>query len=423
MKIAPPKGTRDFYPEDMALQNRIFAVWRDTARRFGFEEYEGPVFENLELFTRKSGDEIVKQLYNFKDKSDRDIALRPEITPTLARMVAQKGNALKKPVKWFSMPRLFRYERMQRGRLREFFQYNLDIVGEASVAAEAEITAAAVSLLKQLGLSLADFRVRVNSRRLMRAMLLASAIPEARLDAAYTVLDKRAKIPVDALAQAYQQAGFSDMEQQSVESIFMLTTIEAIQGRFGADAEVAAALLELETYFSLMNAYGCAECVVFDPAIVRGLAYYTGIVFEIFDSAKTLRALAGGGRYDGLIALFGGEPTPAVGFGMGDVVVAELLRDKGLVVPYVKPLTAFIVNFSRDSLVPAVQTASLLRAKGVDAEFALKPVGIKRQMEMAQNARYVVFVGGDEWAKGEVKVRDMKTGEERVCAKNAIDLA
>jgi histidyl-tRNA synthetase len=422
MKIAPPKGTRDFYPEDMALQNRIFTVWRDTARLFGFEEYEGPVFENLELFTRKSGDEIVKQLYNFKDKSDRDIALRPEITPTLARMVAQKGSALKKPVKWFSMPRLFRYERMQRGRLREFFQYNLDIAGEASVTAEAEITAAAVHLLKQLGLGLADFRVRVNSRRLIRAMLLASAIPEARLDAAYTVLDKRAKIPAEALAEAYALAGFSETERGAVEAIFSLTALDAIRSRFAGDAEVQAALAELGEYFALMDAYGIAECVMFDPSIVRGLAYYTGIVFEIFDTGRTLRAMAGGGRYDGLVSLFGGDPTPAVGFGMGDVVVAELLRDKGLIPPYIKSVTAFIVNFNRNSVVPAAEMATRLRAKAIDAEFALKPSGVKKQMEMAQNARYAVFVGGDEWAKGEVKLRNMATGEERVFPKTAPEL-
>ena len=192
MKLSSPKGTRDFYPEDMGLQNLLFSVWRETALLFGFEEYEGPTFEHIELFTLKSGEEIVKQLYNFKDKSERELALRPEITPTLARMIAAKGNSLKKPVKWFSIPRVFRYERMQRGRTREFSQFNLDIVGEPGVSAEAEICASAVYMLKGFGLAPSDFRVCVNSRRLMKEMLIALGLSDARLDAAYAILDRRA---------------------------------------------------------------------------------------------------------------------------------------------------------------------------------------------------------------------------------------
>jgi histidyl-tRNA synthetase len=418
MKLTPPKGTRDFYPEDMAVQNRLFSVWRETALLFGFEEYEGPSFEHIELFTQKSGEEIVKQLYNFKDKSDRELALRPEITPTLARMIAAKGHSLKKPVKWFSIPRLFRYERMQRGRLREFFQLNLDIVGVPAVYAEAEIVAAASHMLKGFGLSAQDFRVCVNSRRLMREMLLASGLGESRLDAAYAILDRRAKVEPAVLQELYREASFAEEETRAVEAIFQLKSLQEIRNRFGGQGGVAVAIQELEDFFRLMENYGLTDCVVFDSSIVRGLAYYTGIVFEIFDTGKTLRAIAGGGRYDNLVALFGGEPTPAVGFGMGDAVITELVREKGLLNPYVKQTKVYIVNFNKDTLAPAIETATLLRSKGIEAEFSLKPQNLKKQMESAQNARYVLFVGGEEWDKRQIKIKDMKTGDEKVVDKN-----
>ena len=420
MKIASPKGTRDFYPEDMSLQNRLFSVWRETALLFGFEEYEGPAFEHVELFTRKSGDEIVKQLYNFKDKSDRELALRPEITPTLARMIAAKGNSLKKPVKWFSIPRVFRYERMQRGRLREFFQFNLDIVGEASVSAEAEIVAASVQTLKGFGLSPADFRVCVNSRRLMKEMLMASGIAEARLDAAYAILDRRSKVEPGVLSEMYKEASFSENDIRAIEDIFSLTSLQAIRGRFAQSQGVDAAAKELEDFFGLIKNYGISECVIYDSSIVRGLAYYTGIVFEIFDTGKTLRAIAGGGRYDSLVALFDGEETPAVGFGMGDAVIAELLKEKGLIPSYTKQTKVYIVNFNKESLAPAIETAALLRSNRIETEFALKPQSPKKQMETAQAARYVLFVGGEEWDKGQIKIKDMKSGEEKTTGKNDI---
>ncbi len=420
MKIMPPKGTRDFYPEDMSLQNRLFSIWRETAQIFGFEEYEGPVFEHIELFTQKSGEEIVKQLYNFKDKSDRELSLRPEITPTLARMIVARGNSLKKPIKWFSLPRLFRYERMQRGRLREFFQYNLDIIGEPSVIAEAEIIAASVFLLKKFGLSMSDFRVCVNSRRLMKEMLLALNVGEARLDSAYAILDRRAKVEPDALKEMYREKLFSDSEIEAVENIFSLKSLEDIKSRFPEHEGISSALGELKEFFRLISFYGISECVVFDTSIVRGLAYYTGIVFEIFDTGKTLRAIAGGGRYDNLISLFGGESTPAVGFGMGDAVIAELLKDKGLLKTYSKKTKVYVINFSRESLLPAIEISSLLRSNNIETEFSLKPQNIKKQMESAKDAAYVVFVGGTEWEKGEVRIKTMKTGEEVTVNKNVL---
>lgn len=413
MSLQPPKGTRDFYPEDMAVQNHIFSAWRETARLFGFEEYEGPVFEHLELFTKKSGPEIVKQLYNFKDKSDRELALRPEITPTLARLVVQKGSSLKKPLKWFSIPRLFRYERMQKGRSREFFQLNLDILGEPSVSADAELMAAAVHMLKSLGLTKNDFSIRVNSRKLVSEILMSYNLQPEFMAAAYGLMDKHGKPDEYRVEKErlLREDSNNNALVESVEKIFASTNNPADFSRFQSG-------IELNELFNLIENYGIREYVVFDMSIVRGLDYYTGVVWEVFDKAKTLRAIAGGGRYDNLIELFGGEKTPAAGFGMGDVVLYELLKEKGLMPPYRKSAQVYIVNFDRATLVPAVSFAAQLREKGVAAEFALKGQAVGKQLEAAKNARYAVFVGGTEWAEGKVKIKDMADGSEKVVPKD-----
>ncbi len=420
MQLTNPKGTRDFYPSDMAVQNLLFNSWRKAAVTYGFEEYEGPTFEHLDLFTKKSGNEIVKQLYNFKDKSDRELALRPEITPTLARMVALKGRELKKPLKWFSIPRLFRYERMQKGRLREFFQYNLDIIGEPSILAEAEITAAAVAVLESFGIKREEFRVRVNSRRLMKALLISLGITEERLDAAYGVLDRRAKVTPEELTSLYNLCGFSEEERLSIESIFTSTTLATILNKGNSSEEVLAAANELNRFFTTMDAYGIADAVVYDSSIVRGLAYYTGIVFEIHDTAGKYRAIAGGGRYDNLISLFGGEATPAVGFGMGDAVITEYLRDTGRLTDYKKEVDVFIVSFEKECEAILISVATSLRKRGLSVEFPLKTLSVKKQMECAQNAKFVLFTGGEEWNRGEVKIKNMKTGNEVCIGKNEL---
>jgi histidyl-tRNA synthetase len=418
MKISSPKGTRDFFPEDMHVRRWIGAVWQETARLFGFEEFDGPVFEHLELFIRKSGQEIVDQLYHFKDKSKRDLALRPEITPTLARMVAQKGNALKKPIKWFSVPRLFRYERKQRGRLREFFQFNLDILGEPSVSADAEIVAAAAHMLMALGLTAGDFRICVNSRHLMSVLLHSSGMDEKRIASAYAVLDKRDKVERDVLLKLYKDAGIRKADTAFIDRIFECKTIDEVEERFGQCKGAETAIAELKDFFKRIECYGFADCVVFDAAIVRGLAYYTGIVFEIFDIKKSLRAVAGGGRYDNLVALFGGEKTPATGFGIGDVVLYELLKEKNLLTPYARSTEVYIVNFTPDDPMPVASLAAALRQAGIAAEFALRPLKVKKQMDAAAHARYVVFVGGEEWRNGQVKIKEMSTGKEEVVDKN-----
>jgi len=418
MAFQGPKGTRDFYPEDMQVISFIFNTWKRTAWLFGFEEYEGPMFEHLDLFTKKSGEEIVKQLYNFKDKGDRDIALRPEITPTLARMIVARGSSLKKPVKWFSIPRLFRYERMQKGRLREFHQLNLDIIGEAGISADAELIAAVVFMMKSFCLASTDFKIRVNSRKLMSECLSALGFPAEKIPAAYSILDKKGKIEPEALQEMYAKDGIAGSDVQIIENLLACASLDHVRALVAAKADQVPALAEIAEFFSKISAYGLSEFVLFDIAVIRGLAYYTGIVFEVFDEQKSLRAIAGGGRYDALIEQFGGEPTPAVGFGMGDVVLYELLKEKNLIPQYRKPVDVYIINFNKDDSLPAISFASLLREKGVSCEFSLKGQNFKKQMEHAQHARMVAFVGGDEWKEGKVKIKDMGSGEEKVVEKD-----
>jgi histidyl-tRNA synthetase len=256
----------------------------------------------------------------------------------------------------------------------------------------------------------------------MRALLLAIPISEERLEKAYAVLDKRAKTDAEGLITLYTDSGFSENERNSIESIFCIKTLSEIGERWGSDSEVSESLSELYRFFELANMYGVIECVVYDPAIVRGLAYYTGIVFEIYDTDRKLRAMAGGGRYDNLIAHFGGDPTPAVGFGMGDAVITEFLRDTGRLKPYSKRIDAYIVSFEKENMAPVIEMASLLRSKGLSVEFSLKSANFKKQMEAAQVAKFAIFVGGDEWQRGEVKIKNMVSGEEKTVLKTSDEL-
>ncbi|MEK0431026.1 MAG: histidyl-tRNA synthetase [Gemmatimonadota bacterium] len=323
-------GFRDFYPDELARRAHIFQAWRAVARRYAFVEYDGPPLEPLDLYTRKSGDEIVGQLYNFTDKGGREIALRPEMTPTFARMVGARANALRKPVRWFSIPQLFRYERAQRGRLREHYQLNVDIVGEASEVADAELLGVAIDIMRELGLTAADVRARVSDRRLLGGILTTLGVAEEQIPAVYAVVDKIARQPRPVSEEKLAAVGLTPSQVDRVLGLAAGTTFEAVRAEFGTAPAAAEHVERFGRYLSHLEALGFGGWVDLDLSIVRGLAYYTGIVFELFDAKGELRAICGGGRYDTLLKSLGGVDLPALGFGMGDVVLGELLADRGL---------------------------------------------------------------------------------------------
>ena len=380
-------GFRDFYPEQFAERAYVMKVWREVAHRYAFVEYDGPPLESLDLYTKKSGDEIVGQLYNFKDKGDRDVSLRPEMTPTLARMVAAKANALRKPVRWFSIPQLFRYERQQRGRLREHFQLNVDIIGEADVTADAELLAVAIDIMREFGLTSQDVRARVSDRRLLRALLRKYGVTEGNEPAVFAVIDKIHRQPVDISVEKISAVGLS-----SADAAELVRTVSSPVAKDGL-AQLGDAAKEIDDfarYHRHLEYLGVSDWVDVDLSIVRGLAYYTGIVFELFDAKGELRAICGGGRYDKLLGSMGGADLPALGFGMGDVVLTELLRDRGLNVTVASP--DFWVAGDEGAEPDVVRTAAALRRVGASVEYALRKQQVGKQKKAAQSAGAAYFV-------------------------------
>ena len=408
-------GFRDFYPDELALKNHIFATWREVARRYGFQEYDGPPLEPLELYTDKSGEEIVQQLYAFEDKGGRKVALRPEMTPTLARMVGAHAQALKKPIRWFSIPQLFRYERQQRGRLREHFQLNMDILGEASPLADAELIAAAIDIMRAFGLGPADVQARVSDRRVLRTLLLGRGLTEVQLPTAFEVIDKSERVPQEALAEILAKVGIARREATIVFEVASLRSVDTVTAALAKVDGGEEAGEPLRQAVGALDAMGLGEFVAVDLTIVRGLAYYTGIVFELFDTGKSLRAICGGGRYDGLLKALGGVDLPALGFGMGDVVLGELLKERGPADQASTKLDAFLIAVSGEDVAPVLKLAHQLRDRGVAVEYGLRPAAIRKQLELAaaRGAPRAVIVGPDERAAGEVVVRDLNAGTEQ----------
>lgn len=385
-------GFRDFYPEEFAARAFILGTWRDVARRFGFVEYDGPPLESLDLYTKKSGDEIVGQLYNFRDKGDREIALRPEMTPTFARMVGARANALRKPIRWFSIPQLFRYERQQKGRLREHFQLNVDIVGETDVTADAELLAVALECMRGFGLDSGAVRARVSDRRLLAAILGALSIPGDMAPPVFAVIDKLDRQPREVSRDKLAELGASADAVQRLLELQGLHTIEAIRGAFARDAGVVERIDDLARYLDYLSALGVRDWVDVDLTIVRGLAYYTGIVFELFDAKGDYRAICGGGRYDTLLASLSGTDLPALGFGMGDVVLGELLKARGLLPTAPASLDYWVAYEDTTQLADAMRTATALRRKGSSAEYALRPQPLGKQLDGARKAAAKVAI-------------------------------
>jgi len=409
-------GFRDFYPEELATRNYLMSVWRDVARRYGFVEYDGPPLEPLELYTKKSGDEIVGQLYNFTDKGEREVALRPEMTPSLARMVAARANALRKPIRWFSIPQLFRYERQQKGRLREHFQLNADIIGEASIVADAELLALAIDVMRGVGLSASDVRARVSDRRLLSAILTDVGVKPAEMAGVFAAIDKLGREPRDVTLGKVEKAVADANAAKGVSrALEHAEDLNALAADFRGSPSVMEAITNMREYLRFLDALGVGEWVDFDLSIVRGLAYYTGKVFELFDAKGEFRAICGGGRYDDLLKTIGGVDLPALGFGMGDVVLTELLRARNLL-PQTELATEFWVAAEEESMLPDVMTvAGKLRTRGKSVEYALKSQTLARQLKTASGVgvKKVVLLRRDDFGMGKVTVKTMADGSEQ----------
>ena len=411
-------GFRDFYPAELAQRAFIMRTWREIARRFGFVEYDGPPLEPLELYTKKSGEEIVGQLYEFEDKGGRRVAMRPEMTPTFARMVGARANALRKPVRWFSVPQLFRYERQQRGRLREHFQLNVDIVGEADVTADAELLGVAIEIMRAFGFTHEDVRARVSDRRLLRALCTAAGVGESQLPAMFAAIDKFEREPREALERRVVEAGVAPESAKAVFDLIRPIPREALP-QLAELPGMREHVERLQRYFAYLDGLGVGDWVTLDLTIVRGLAYYTGIVFELFDAKGELRAICGGGRYDDLLKTLGGTDQPALGFGMGDVVLRELLVARGKL-PALEPELDFWVAADAPDVLPvAMSVAALLRRLGHSVEYPLREQALGKQLKTAATAgaRRVVLLQREKLAAGgQATVKTLADGSERPVA-------
>ncbi len=395
-----PRGMRDFYPEDMVWRNKVFDAFRAAGEAAGFQPYDSCVVESYELLARKAGEEVGEQIYHFFDKSERHIALRAEMTPTLARMVAQRQKELSFPLKWTTIAQCFRYERMTKGRKREHYQWNVDIIGEDSILAEVEVIGAACDALRRMGLSSKDFKVHVSSRKFLGELLAQSGIAAEKHAQVFLALDKRGKMPDEEIAAMLKDGGLTDDEVKATFAIMETKSYEACP--------------ELCELFRLAEIAGFADCLQFDISVIRGLSYYTGIVFECFDTAGEFRAIFGGGRYDNLLTTIGGEPTSAVGLGFGDVVVTELLKSrlgenaaaakKGVAVGFMFPE-------QRDA---AVKLAAKLRKEGEIVNLSLKNQKPRKFFSHADQsgAAKAVFLGPDDVEMGVARIKNLETREE-----------
>lgn len=402
-------GTRDFYPDEMRIRRWIEDRWRAVALRYGFEEYDAPVIEPLELFTDKSGAEIVEQIYSFVDQGDRHIALRPEMTPSLARMIAARSQGLSKPIKWFSIPRLFRYERPQRGRFREFWQLNLDILGVEGIEADAEIMAAGVDALRACGLTADDFELRYSDRRLLDAFLAGVGVhePEPWI---YTVLDKIPRSGVAPALESLVEGGIpADSAEQMTESLQAIDRTEFLG--ISGPGEHQDRMEQLKSY---LDAYDVGGFCRFDPRVVRGLAYYTGVVFEMYDKRGELRAICGGGRYDDLLEAVGGQTLPAVGFGLGEAVLIELLGACNRLPAQTSRCEVFVIPVSADDRKAAIEVLTEFRRAGVTSDLALRNQSVAKALKRASQAgaRAAVLIGERERDSGQLTFRELDTGNE-----------
>lgn len=424
-------GFREFYPEDCAKKNYIFGVWRRAARLFGFSEFDPPVLEQLDLFTEKSGEEIKSQLFEFVDKGGRAVSLRPEMTPSLARMVGAKAAGIRRPVKWFAIGENYRYERQQKGRLRAFFQYNADILGEESLDADAEVIALLIESLRGFRLTENEFKLRLGDRTLWVLFLESAGVPDAKIISVLSVIDKLEKVSPEALREmtvaALDGTGLdADALVGKIKNFISLRDLDSMRAAFDADGELAervdARIADWRKLVSILESLGVGAFISPDLSIVRGLAYYTGFVFEAFQTAGTGRALAGGGRYDNLVKKLGYQDMPAVGFGMGDVTVSDLLELVGKSGELRDAPDAYFVIGSENVRPKALEIISALRRSGVKTDYPLKQASFGKQFKQADavGAAKAYILGDDELAQGIVKIKDLKSGETSAVALSSL---
>jgi len=425
--LDPPSGTRDFYPQDMRVQNWLYDKFRESARHFGFQEYDAPVLEHVELYERKAGEEIVDQMYNFVDKEGNHVTLRPEMTPTLARMVLNKTNLqtgevrVPLPLKWFSIPQCWRFETTQRGRKREHYQWNMDIVGVDHIHAELELLAAAAFFFQSLGIGPDVVGIKVNSRAVLEAVLAKHGVEKGKISeatggdlfaTACVIIDKLDKIGGDEVTKQLATIGVSSESAAEILKALEAPTVDELANQLGTECE---AIDELKRLFELADEYGIGEYLIFDASVVRGLAYYTGVVWEAFDRSGELRAIMGGGRYDRLLELYGGEKCqiPCVGFGFGDCVIMELLKDHGKLPNFTGSGVDYVVcAFSPDLYGQAANISMKLRMTGASVDLMPTPkkkVAASFKHADQAGARRMVFVAPDEIAKGVVRIKDLRT--------------
>ena len=408
--LQPVKGTRDFFPDEMRLRNWLFEVWRNVSVQAGFEEYDTCVLEHEELYIRKAGDEISKQLYSFEDKGGRRLSLRPEMTPSLARLVLRHKKSLSFPIKWFSMPQCFRYERMTKGRRREHFQWNADIIGQAEIVAEAEILMLLISACELMGLSAKEIRVFINDRRILNSILSQISVPQEMHSEVLVIMDKRDKISIEALSKLLQDIGMSTTQVDQLNEYLLKSDLIELK----KDLNDTQGIDELQNLMDMMETAGFIDYLQFDISIVRGLSYYTGAVFEVNSPAKQHRAICGGGRYDSLLSTYGGEIVPAVGFGFGDVVVLDVLKDLERFPELPRKLDYTIIPFAREQVGTALNIAAILRQQGstVDCNFSMKKMKKTLQQAGESGAAKAILLFPDELSENKVVIRDLRLHEQ-----------
>ena len=409
--LQPVKGTRDFFPEEMRLRNWLFEIWRSASVQAGFEEYDTCVLEHEDLYIRKAGDEISKQLFSFEDKSGRRLSLRPEMTPSLARLVLQHNKSLSFPIKWFSMPQCFRYERMTKGRRREHFQWNADIIGQPHIFAEAEILMLLISACESMGLTKKEFNVFINDRRILNAILSQINVPTELHSTVLVILDKRDKISSEALVAMLEDTGMSAKQVGQLNEFLSNTDLKDLEGNLSDTTGVE----QLHSLMDMMDTAGCSGYLKFDISIVRGLSYYTGAVFEVNSPEKKHRAICGGGRYDSLLSAFGGETVPAVGFGFGDVVVLDVLKEMGRFPELPRKLDYTIIPFANEQVGIALKIAAELRMRGsvVDCNFSMRKMKKTMRQANESGAAKAILLFPEELAEDKVVIRDMILHEQK----------